>query len=366
MENEGIAIKTAHDKLFKNNNKNYIFIYTPPKVGSTTLVSSLRVSLGNKFNIIHIHDEVMMQVLTGIKGVSINKLITYIANNGNNVCVIDIYRLPIERKMSEFFEKLSDMHFNNTETNVIKYDIKRISVRFNELLPHLSNTDHYFDKYGINVPPFDFIKKYSIQTCRRVKYIKLRLMDSKNWGTILSEIMNAKIVILNDYKTSDKSIGDFYNKFKNEYLLPTNLFELMKNCKYLNFYLNEAEKLAYFRSWRSRLTTHFEPFTAAEYQLYIKISLENQVYDNVQHDHYIDNGCSCKACSLKRKDIYFKALKGELVNDKIIHNDEIKAVLAEGNKKLICEIKQKIKEKTEARKFPRNQFSIKSYGQERK
>jgi hypothetical protein len=361
MENDNVLVKNAHDKLFKNSNKNYIFIYTPPKVGSTTLVSSLRVSLGNKFNIIHIHDEVMMQVLTGIKGVSINKLIEYIANKGNNIWVIDIYRLPIERKMSEFFEKLSDMHFNNAETNVIKYDIKRISVRFNELFPHLSNTDHYFDKYDIDVPPFDFLKKYSIQTYKRVKYIKLRLMDSNMWGNILSEIMNAKIVILTDYKTADKLIGDFYNKFKKEYCLPTNLFEFIKNCKYLNFYLSAAEKLAYFKSWESKLTKRFEPFNNAEYQLYIKISLENQVYDNVQHDHYIDNGCSCKACSLKRKDVYFRALKGEPIHDKIIHNDEINAFIAEGNKKIISEIKQKTKEKTENRKFSKNQFSINCY-----
>jgi hypothetical protein len=362
MTNErDAAIKNAHDKLFKNDNKNYIFIYTPPKVGSTTLVSSLRVSLGTKFNIIHIHDEVMMQVLTGIKGVSINNLIEYIADAGNNVWVIDIYRLPIERKMSEFFEKLSDMHFNNTEANVIKYDISRISVRFNELFPHLSNSDHYFDKYKIEVPSFDFLKKYSIQTCKRVKYIKLRLMDSTNWENILSEIMNTKIVILTDYKTSDKSIGDFYNKFKKEYRLPTNLFELIKKCKYLHFYLNEVEKTAYLNSWESKLTKHFEPFTNVEYQLYIKISLENQVYDNVQHDHYIDNGCSCKACSLKRKNIYCRALKGEVIYDKIIHNTEIKTALVEGGKRIICEIKQKIKSNIESRKFAKNQFSIKSY-----
>jgi hypothetical protein len=360
------AVKNAHDKLFKNNNKNYIFIYTPPKVGSTTLVSSLRISLGIKFNVIHIHDEVMMQVLTGIKDVSINQLIEYIANNGNNIWVIDIYRLPIERKMSEFFEKLSDMHFNNTETNVVKYDIKRVILRFNELFPHLSNSDHYFDKYEIAVPPFDFKKKCSVQTCKRVKYIKLRLMDSNNWGNCLSEIMNTKIVILTDYKTSDKSIGDFYNKFKQEYRLPTNFFELITKCKYFNFYLTEAEKLAYLNSWKRKTAVHFEPFTPAEYHLYIKISLENQVYDNVQHDHYIDNGCSCRACSLKRKEIYFKALKGEAINEKIIHNNEIKAVLAEGNKKIILEITQKRKENAEARKFPKNHFTINSYGQEHK
>ena len=42
------------NKLFNTKNNNYIFIYTPPKVGSTTLVSSLRISLGNSFNVIHI------------------------------------------------------------------------------------------------------------------------------------------------------------------------------------------------------------------------------------------------------------------------------------------------------------------------
>ena len=109
------------------------------------------------------------------------------------------------------------------------------------------------------------------------------------------------------------------------------------------------------------MTTYFEPFTHAEYQLYIKISLENQVYDNVQHEHYIDNGCSCKACSLKRKQLYCRALKGEVINDKIIHNTEIKTVLAEGGRRIICEIKQKLKANLESRKFTKNQFSIKSY-----
>ena len=43
------------NKLFNNKIKQFIFIYTPPKVGSTTLVSSLRISLSNLFNVIHIH-----------------------------------------------------------------------------------------------------------------------------------------------------------------------------------------------------------------------------------------------------------------------------------------------------------------------
>ena len=39
------------DKLFNYKTDNYIFIYTPPKVGSTTLVSSLRLSLGAGFSV---------------------------------------------------------------------------------------------------------------------------------------------------------------------------------------------------------------------------------------------------------------------------------------------------------------------------
>jgi hypothetical protein len=152
------------EKLFSSDSNKYIFIYTPPKVGSTTLVSSLRVSLGKTYNIIHIHDDVMLSVLTGIHHISVNDIIKHLAMNGKNVYVIDVYRTPIERKMSEFFEKISPYHFNNSEENINNYSIKRISDRFNKIFPHIENQDHYFDKYNIENPvPFDFENKYTIQ-----------------------------------------------------------------------------------------------------------------------------------------------------------------------------------------------------------
>jgi len=57
-------IANSINKLFNTTTNNYIFVYTPPKVGSTTLVTSLRVSLGRSYNTIHIHDETMLSVLT--------------------------------------------------------------------------------------------------------------------------------------------------------------------------------------------------------------------------------------------------------------------------------------------------------------
>ena len=80
----------------------------------------------------------MMQVLTGIKGVTINEIIMYNKQIGRDVFVIDIYRTPIERKMSAFFENISSFHFNNTDSNVNKYDLPKVVKRFNQIFLHIA------------------------------------------------------------------------------------------------------------------------------------------------------------------------------------------------------------------------------------
>lgn len=359
-ESKEDAILKAFNKLFSNKCDNYIFIYTPPKVGSTTLVTSLRISLGKTYNIIHIHDDVMLNVLTGIN-VSINELIQYIASQGKNVFVFDVYRTPIERKMSEFFEKISPYHFNNSEANISKYSLKRISDRFNKLFPHLANKEHYFDQYQINDPvPFHFQKKYTIQVVNRIKYVKLRLLDAASWGNILSEILQIKIVLINDYQTSDKEIGDLYKRFKELYRLPENFYHDIETNKYLNFYYSEEERNKYLNEWKHKLTDSVVPYTASEYKFYINLCLENQVYNDICFDHYIDNGCFCKECSLKRKDIYFKALNGEKITEKIIHSEIVVEKIKESNRKIIniANAINKVKQTFNKRKPTTSKFAI--------
>jgi len=325
MENQEI-IKEAIHKLFNSITNNYIFIYTPPKVGSTTLVSSLRISLGKSYNIIHIHDEIMLSVLTGINNISINHIIKYLTIIGKNVYVIDIYRSPIERKMSEFFEKISCYHFNNSEENLNNYKIERFINRFNNLFPHLANGEHYFDKYEIpiqDIITFDFNKKYTIQVINNINYIKLRLCDSNIWGQILSDIFKQEIIIINDYLTDNKNIGDLYKRFKNEYSLPTNFFYLINDCKYFNFYYSEEERKNYLNVWKTKLAPDTEPYTNEEYKFYVNLYLQNQYINDIQIDHYIDNGCFCKLCNIKRREFFFKAKNGEVINEKIIHKEII-------------------------------------------
>ena len=39
--------------------------------------------------------------------------------------------------------------------------------------------------------------------------------------------------MVKDYETNNKIIGSLYSKFKNEYKLPSNYLEIIKNDKYL-------------------------------------------------------------------------------------------------------------------------------------
>jgi len=332
----------AFQQLFSNTNiTNYIFIYTPPKVGSTTLVSSLRISLGNTFNIIHIHDETMLSVLTGISNVSINDIISYVARKGYNVYVIDVYRTPIERKMSEFFEKISTYHFNNTEENLNSYKINRISDRFNKLFPYLAINDNYFDKFNIGNPPdFDFNKKYTLQIVDNIKYIKLRLNDSLQWANILSRLLEKEIVLINDYTTETKPIGNLYNRFKMEYKIPSNYLELIKTCKYFNFYLSQEERTKYINNWENRKCEPFISYTPDEYKFYVNLYFENQYLDYIQVEHYIDSGCLCSACCKKRFEIFNRAKNGEKKFDRIIHSEAVNEYVSNKTKIIMNHFKK--------------------------
>lgn len=337
-------IENAFNILFRNKSNNYIFIYTPPKVGSTTLVSSLRVSLGNSYNIVHIHDDLMLNVLTGINDVSVNELIQYIANNGGNIFVIDVYRTPVERKMSEYFEKLSTYHFNNTEENINKYSVVRVANRFNKLFPHLAIGEHYFDKFEIENPiPFDFEKKYTLQIINNVQFIKLRLLDSHIWDSILSNVLKRDIVMIKDYQTDNKGIGGLYKTFKSEYKLPENYFDSISKCKYLDFYYSEQEKSDYLNKWSNKISNIVStPYSQDEYNFYVNLYLENQIYNDIQTEHYLDNGCTCKICSNKRIEYFHRAKKGEQLKDKIIHIECVNEVIRKNNEKAVNIYKQLI------------------------
>jgi len=318
-----VNYKDVFDKLFKNPTDTFIFVYTPPKVGSTTIVTSLRISLGKSVNVMHIHDDIMLHVLTGIHGVNIMDFIRYISNKGKKVYIIDIYRDPIERKISEFFYKINDLHFNVPVSKVLSYNNNLLIKRMNNLFPHLSDVDYYMQLFKDDLASFDFKKKYIFRSIDNIKYLKLRLNDVKIWGSILSTIFKQKIVIVNDCITNNNIIGNIYQKFKTVYKIPINFFNLIENDPALKFFKSEDERKQYLSLWRNKTTNSFNPYTIEQYNFYLLLSLENQAHEKIENDHYLDNGCFCDACVRQRKLIFIKANNGELITERMDHNKNV-------------------------------------------
>ena len=317
-------LKNANSKIGLSDakTKNIVFVYTPPKVGSTTLVSSIRLSATYKFKVVHVHDEEMLYVLNGITDITINELIKYNKYIGRNVYVIDVYREPLERKMSEFFDKLASFHFNNIADKVNKYNVNRLIARFNNIFTHIANGDHYFDKMTEVIKPemFDFEKKYLIQKVFDISYIKLRLRDSAQWGKILSSILGCEITIVNDYETDKTPLKELYQRFKNAYKIPSNYITQIENCPYFKYYLSSDEKIAYISKLRAKFTTPVIGYSQSEYNIYMNICLENQWNTSIDTCHYLDEGCTCRACSKQRRLIVVKARRGEPPKEKLTHD----------------------------------------------
>jgi hypothetical protein len=318
-------LSQANNKLNLTKNK-VVFIYSAPKVGSTSLVSSFRIFAINKLNVVHIHDEVMLKVLANIENITINELILYNKYLGKDVYVINIYRSPIERKISTFFEKIGAYHFNNIDENLNTYNINRVINRFNNIFPHIFSGDHFIDNYNINIPNiFDFNNKFILVNENGIKYITLRLKDAEIWPQILTNIFGFNIRIIKDYESSNKPIKQLYNSFKTNYKIPKNLLEEQIKDTHFCYYYSPQEISQYYNNWLNNSTEPKQSYTIEQYKLYNELTMENSHLDYIQLNHYFDEGCICKACDFKRNKVVFKLMNSNnnLINDtdKIIHNN---------------------------------------------
>jgi len=327
------------------NYPNIIFVYTPPKVGSTSLVSSLRLSASEKYMVLHVHDETMLSVLTGYENphnVTIMDIIHFNALLGKKVFVIDIYRTPLERKMSLFFEKLACFHFNNKEENMNKYDLNKLMHRFNCLFMHIGNEDYFQEKYELtDIDNFDFDKKYLKNIVNEnITFIKLRLQDFDQWSDILSNLLNIDIFMIQD----NKETSDLYHRFKKEYKVPINFLEWIKDSdNHFLSYNSEVERKLYIDKWTIKCTERFlSNYTKEEYFFYLQISKENQWQNIIQKDHYLDFGCVCYHCIVKRREIKNALKRGENISTCIIHDQIIQEKQANIKNKFVSSLQYQI------------------------
>jgi hypothetical protein len=318
-------------KIDNNNNLLYrdiILLYCPEKVGSTSLATSIRTCASDNFIVFHSHQEDIFRV-KGNKEMTTVYYSDIIKNVGvintelginRKIYVIDIYRTPIERKISFFFQKLAEIHFNNTEKNLLNYPIEKIIKRFNDIYMHIDEIDYYNERYEISkIKDFDFEKKYYKYEKDGVIYIKLRLKDIDIWGNIISEILNKKIIMIKDYSTENKVIGNLYKLFKSKYKIPINYYNYLTVCSNLKKYYSVEERNEYLEYWKNNLGPFHTGLNLQEYFIYKMISTENIFYKNNGNDHYGDDGCICVNCKKKRKIVFSNLQLGIFENTYIKH-----------------------------------------------
>jgi hypothetical protein len=242
------------------------------------------------------------------------------------IFLIDIYRSPVEQKISEYFHEMDTLHFNNYQENICNYSLLKIIKRFNDIFPYISNYDYFKDKFGLTaeeIPEtFDHDKKYALVEKNGVTYIKLRLKDSECWGGILSGIFGRKINIIKDHETKNKKIGELFKLFKEKFVLPFNYFQLIEKCPQLQYYYSFDERFEYLKEWYQKTTGFYVSILKAEYAFYQKICIENQHIFRKLTEHYKDDGCLCMRCTARRVFVLRKINNNEIEDINILHNAE--------------------------------------------
>ena len=125
--------------------------------------------------------------------------------------------------------------------------------------------------------------------------------------------------------------------FLEKYKIPENfLNEIIFPCNYLNYYYSQSEKNEYLNKWNIKKCVNFIPYTLEHYRVYEDITLENCYMDNVQLHHYIDDGCSCQACIIKRNRMKQNILNKKYNGERIFHTEAKKELIG----KRLIQVKQ--------------------------
>jgi hypothetical protein len=183
---------------------------------------------------------------------SINETIKNNAKSGKPIYIVDVYRTPLEKKISCFFENISEYIPNYKSCNIyqlISYFNNKYIFGKNGIddYDYLTEMREYFD-----VPPltiFDFDKKYSVVKHNNIFFIKLRFSELKNWGEMLNEIIGMDVQIIEKTIGDENVYSEIYEEFKRTYKLPKEFLEKIKKSSSFNMYNSTSEKIKYIKDW---------------------------------------------------------------------------------------------------------------------
>jgi len=247
MINIDNMIKT--DKKYDNIQ---VFVYCSRKCGSMSLTKTLN----QYFNAFHVHNQKDFEDFYGEHKYTIFDVIDYNAKINKNIYIIDVYRTPIERKISSFFQSI-DEHFPYYKRYNTKTLIKYFNCGYIYSLEEYQSIDEIMKYYDVPLfTHFDFEKGYNIVTKNNIHFIKLRFNDIKRWDSILSDIFNMNIRVAPDNISAFKEYSSAYKSFKKYYYIPNDYYhDILPNDINFRIYNTEEEQKNYIEKWKERLLT---------------------------------------------------------------------------------------------------------------
>jgi hypothetical protein len=226
-----------------------IFVYCGCKCGSMTLHKTFNE---NNYKSFHIHNN---QYYKHVYNTSFDMfdLINASAKKYETIYLIDVYRTPIERKISRFFHNILDFlpHYTTmTLQELMDYFDKTFLYSIEEFHPINEVLSHY------DMPlftTFDFDKRYNLVKNNNKIFIKLLFKDIGEWTTILSDLFQKPITIYSDNLTENKPVKFLYKDFLKDYKVPNAYLEHMKvNDTEFKIYNTKKEQKAYLKNWKKK------------------------------------------------------------------------------------------------------------------
>uniref|UniRef100_A0A6C0BDL1 Prolyl 4-hydroxylase alpha subunit Fe(2+) 2OG dioxygenase domain-containing protein n=1 Tax=viral metagenome TaxID=1070528 RepID=A0A6C0BDL1_9ZZZZ len=254
-----------------------------------------------------------------------------------NVYIIDVYRDPIERLISSFFQNI----VNHISSDYQKYDR---NILMNFIFKNIRLEDYHplDDDFPEFFNSFDLSLDYKVVKYNNLTFIKLKFSSIEKWSEILSNIIGEEIKMEKDNLSSDKEYKEYYQNFRENIQIPKSLLDYFINLETFKRYnsLEEIEK--YTQKWKLQ--------TINDDVFFEKLKCSNFVNlpKNFDWRAYILLNPEISHCYNSEHDVkYYYELFGHkdfpyFNNEKIIHNKMIKIdteIINSFNKKQKNELK---------------------------
>lgn len=235
------------------------------KVGSLSVYFSLKKRL-KKNSVFHIHSLNEVEVKDGVKMCFDNNIYpgskssvflinSQIIKKQKRIEVISLFRDPIERNISSFFDAFE--LYTSIKPENYQGSIQDLLKIYHKKLPHNYPIKwfekHFFEGVNVNVYDYDFNKWNGHQIIKKGN-VEILLMNS-----YLNDSLKEKIIkdfcgleyfkLKNENISLNKDYADIYKAFKDEVKFDKIYLDTLYKSKYAMHFFTEAYRLNQIKKW---------------------------------------------------------------------------------------------------------------------